>query len=663
MDDIGSPMPALILIHGESYEWNSGNPYDGSILASYGHLIVVTVNFRLGVLELLHRVILLSGSGLSPWAIQRDPLAVKRKVAEQTGCHGDLLEDDIAPCLRGKSLQELLDVRLEPLRFLPGFAPFVDGAVIASSVMSSVSLSDVGILSGNKEGPGYELADFPDRDLLFCLTSTESYLDLSAQDLEFGFNETRRDRILRTFVRNAYYFHLNEIFSTLKNEYTDWERPVLSALNYRDATLEVLSDGHTVAPLIRVGHLHALRGGRSYFLHFRHQTSERDYYPQRTGSVRGEDVPYVLGLPLVDGGPFFPHNYSDQDAAISKQLIHYIANFARKGDPNGPTPPASLDPNHQVPFWDTYDSINQLYLELGSKTEIRNHYRGHKMSLWLNLIPQLHRPGVEDLSMRHHNFLEDGVQYYDGSVRPQTLYRPNLLMPEPTTTSRPKATSTTQPTSATAQPDITTTECVNTSLGPAVDMVRPTKDINTNILKKYANNQYQHYATAFIVTITVGLLLLLLNILIMARICRQRENRSREKKKKPKKRKEDIHAGGPDANSISSSSIEEFKHALSESMNPSVSTMVDLPLQDFKCSPPSGTRRPSSGTLGGPDICPPGYESTDVTSPSIPEPPPPPKNQPPPGCPGNPSILRQQNCPQTPPNLMKKRVQIQEISV
>lgn len=92
-------------------------------------------------------------------------------------------------------------------------------------------------------GAGYELADFPERDLLFCLTSTESYLDLSAQDLEFGFNESRRDRILRTFVRNSYYFHLNEIFSTLKNEYTDWERPVLSALNYRDATLEVILCG------------------------------------------------------------------------------------------------------------------------------------------------------------------------------------------------------------------------------------------------------------------------------------------------------------------------------------------------------------------------------------------------------------------------------------
>lgn len=254
---------------------------------------------------------------------------------------------------------------------------------------------------------------------------------------------------------------------------------------------------------------------------------------------------------------------------------------------------------------------------------------------------------------------------FSGTVRPQTLYRPNLLMPEPSTTSRPKVTSTVEPTSHPAQPDVTT-ECVNTSLGPAVDMVRPTKDVNTNILKKYANNQYQHYATAFIVTISVGLLLLLLNILIMARICRQRENRSREKKRKPKRRKEDIHAGGTDANSISSSSIEEFKHALSESMNPSVSTMVDLPLQDFKCSPPSGTRRPSSGNLSGPDICPPGYEHNNITSPSIPEPPPPPRNQPPQGCSpnnNNPSILRQQACPQTPPNMMKKRVQIQEISV
>lgn len=45
-----TPKPVLVFIHGESYEWNSGNPYDGTVLASYGGLVVVTINYRLGVL-------------------------------------------------------------------------------------------------------------------------------------------------------------------------------------------------------------------------------------------------------------------------------------------------------------------------------------------------------------------------------------------------------------------------------------------------------------------------------------------------------------------------------------------------------------------------------------------------------------------------------------
>lgn len=48
--DVNIKFPVIVFIHGESYEWNSGNPYDGSILASYGDVVVVTINFRLGVL-------------------------------------------------------------------------------------------------------------------------------------------------------------------------------------------------------------------------------------------------------------------------------------------------------------------------------------------------------------------------------------------------------------------------------------------------------------------------------------------------------------------------------------------------------------------------------------------------------------------------------------
>lgn len=43
-------LPVLMFIHGESFEWNSGSSYDGSVLSSFANLVVVTINYRLGVL-------------------------------------------------------------------------------------------------------------------------------------------------------------------------------------------------------------------------------------------------------------------------------------------------------------------------------------------------------------------------------------------------------------------------------------------------------------------------------------------------------------------------------------------------------------------------------------------------------------------------------------
>lgn len=40
----------MVFIHGGSYMEGTGNMFDGSILASYGNVIVITINYRLGVL-------------------------------------------------------------------------------------------------------------------------------------------------------------------------------------------------------------------------------------------------------------------------------------------------------------------------------------------------------------------------------------------------------------------------------------------------------------------------------------------------------------------------------------------------------------------------------------------------------------------------------------
>lgn len=46
----------MVFVHGESYEIGTGNAYDGSVLASYGDVIVITINYRLGVLGMLMKV-------------------------------------------------------------------------------------------------------------------------------------------------------------------------------------------------------------------------------------------------------------------------------------------------------------------------------------------------------------------------------------------------------------------------------------------------------------------------------------------------------------------------------------------------------------------------------------------------------------------------------
>lgn len=36
------------------------------------------------------------------------------------------------------------------------------------------------------------------------------------------------------------------------------------------------------------------------------------------------------------------------------------------------------------------------------KAKTKNHYRAHRLSFWLNLVPELHRPGGEDVPRSHH---------------------------------------------------------------------------------------------------------------------------------------------------------------------------------------------------------------------------------------------------------------------
>ncbi|XP_009584353.1 PREDICTED: neuroligin-3-like, partial [Fulmarus glacialis] len=48
--DQSGAKPVMVYIHGGSYMEGTGNMIDGSVLASYGNVIVITLNYRVGVL-------------------------------------------------------------------------------------------------------------------------------------------------------------------------------------------------------------------------------------------------------------------------------------------------------------------------------------------------------------------------------------------------------------------------------------------------------------------------------------------------------------------------------------------------------------------------------------------------------------------------------------
>ena len=49
----------MVYVHGESFQWGSGNLWDARVFASYGDVIVITFNYRLGILGRISNVVIL----------------------------------------------------------------------------------------------------------------------------------------------------------------------------------------------------------------------------------------------------------------------------------------------------------------------------------------------------------------------------------------------------------------------------------------------------------------------------------------------------------------------------------------------------------------------------------------------------------------------------
>ncbi|XP_045068181.1 neuroligin-2-like isoform X1 [Coregonus clupeaformis] len=558
--------PVMLFIHGGSYMEGTGNMFDASVLAAYGNVIVVTMNYRLGVLGFLstgdqsakgnyglldqiqalrwlnenvghfggdperitifgsgagascvnllilshhsegkghtglfQRAIAQSGSAISSWSVNYQPLKYTKILARKVGCsHSETAE--LVDCLRKKNFRELVDQDIQPARYHIAFGPVVDGDVVPDDpeiLMQQGEFLNYDILIGVNQGEGLKFVD-------------------DSEDND-GISAAAFDYTISNFVDNLYGYPEGKdiLRETIKFMYTDWADRDNGDMR-RKTLLALFTDHQWVAPAVATAKLHAEFQSPVYFYTFYHhcQTETR---PEWADAAHGDEIPYVFGVPMIGATDLFPCNFSKNDVMLSAVVMTYWTNFAKTGDPNLPVPQDTkfihTKPNRfEEVIWTKFNSKDKQYLHIGLKPRVRDNYRANKVAFWLELVPHLHSL---------HDEFPPTTRLPPGSTRPPGV----PWKPKPRTTGHPYPTF----------PD---------PVEP-YGSERPRLDLFPG--------DTRDYSTELSVTVAVGASLLFLNILAFAALYYKRDKRQEMRRHRLSPQRH----GGP-ANDLAHSQEEEI---------------------------------------------------------------------------------------------------------
>ncbi|KAF4073457.1 hypothetical protein AMELA_G00259080 [Ameiurus melas] len=435
------PWPVMLFIHGGSYMDGTGNIMDGSVLASYGNVIVITLNYRIGVLGFLstgdqaakgnyglldqiqalrwinknigyfggdpgrvtvfgsgigascvslltlshhseglfHRAIIQSGSALSSWSVNYQPVKYTRMLAERVGCNV-LDTHDLVLCMQKRSYRELVEQDIQPVRFHVAFGPVIDGDLIPDDpevLMEQGEFLNYDIMLGVNQGEGLR------------------FVEGVVEPEEGGVSGSDFDFAVSDFVDGLYGYPEGKdtLRETIKFMYTDWadrDNPETR----RKTLVAMFTDHQWVEPAMVTADLHARYGSPTFFYAFYHHC-QSPMKPAWADSAHGDEIPYVFGIPLVGPTELFPCNFSRNDIMLSAVVMTYWTNFAKTGDPNKPIPQDTKfihtkANRFEEVSWSKYSPEDQLYLHIGLKPRVRDHYRATKVAFWKHLVPHLY---------------------------------------------------------------------------------------------------------------------------------------------------------------------------------------------------------------------------------------------------------------------------------
>ena len=366
----------MVWLHGGSYQHGQGSGYDAAALALKGDIVVVTINFRLGPLGFLYtgdesasgnfglkdqqvalrwvqnniqafcgdpaRVTLFGQADIYESAtlhlLARDSRPLFHRVAAHSTVWQNLNpsatssewstkefarlamcptedSDMMVECLRDKTVQEILEYNLllsEKMQSSFVWRPLFNRDFFVQNPMDNLKHDLLMLFNSGDGSIALELL----KDL---------FLEEGGMPPDFtgGITTAQWNKWLRTFINSSKVSDL-----AIGNQYID-----SNTMNENFARLKALVNMHLDWNIFRnnYANLDDLKPILSsiYMMIFDHRSSANDAYPELGLVPHGEELSYIFGLPFNASG--IGERFTDEERALSHQMITYWSNFAKTG--------------------------------------------------------------------------------------------------------------------------------------------------------------------------------------------------------------------------------------------------------------------------------------------------------------------------------------------
>ncbi|KAK7500053.1 hypothetical protein BaRGS_00008600 [Batillaria attramentaria] len=454
IENVTKPLAVFVWIHGGAFQQGSGN-IDGKSLATFGNIIVVSINYRLGALGFLttldqeatgnyglwdqrlalqwvktnirafggdpdeitigggsaggfsvsfqslhaeneglfRRFIAESGNAISVMNNRDNAAEYTKVLARQLACD-TTSSQTIVSCLRQKNFTDIATKLLLPLGpFELPWGPAIDGDFFQQNPSDEITWPP----------SKADLSVVKSMDGIFVTAGAEGSVSYDMwvriiakqlnQTVTHGVSKQVFDKVIDGMLSSQKQSSDPQIISAIVYEYTDWEDPDNPA-TLGQSTVDLLTDQQWFVPNVVFSRNHALNNNHTstYLLQF-------DQKPLSRGWLHG--APHVAYGRYVWGA-----QGNDKEWELSKVFMTYWSNFIKTGNPNSPSPTHTQ--------WLPFDVHDEHYLLIDndvSGISDGKHCKARRTDFWLDYLP-----GVKVAAARNHGDVNPATRKPDCSA-------------------------------------------------------------------------------------------------------------------------------------------------------------------------------------------------------------------------------------------------------